>query len=141
VHDLDLIFFGSLFLVACLVKFGSVWLGARLAGKSPSWSTHFAVAMNARGGPGIVLASVTFAAGIINGAFFVALVLLSILTSQLAGAWLTRALAQDPRSVSADLPHTPTPVPVDLPHTPMPGPARSSAAVPCAACAADLGSG
>lgn len=107
VHDLDLFFFGWLFALACVVKFASVWLGARLAGKSPSWSTHFAVAMNARGGPGIILASVTFGAGVINGRFFVALVLLSILTSQLAGAWLTRALSRDPALFSSDPPHAP----------------------------------
>ncbi len=105
VHDLDLAFFCSLFVVACVVKFGSVWMGARLAGKSPSWSTHFAVAMNARGGPGIILASVTFGAGIINGQFFVALVLLSIITSQVAGTWLGRALEKDPGFASADQPH------------------------------------
>jgi Kef-type K+ transport system membrane component KefB len=96
VHDLDLVFFTWLFVVACVVKFGSVWLGARLAGRSRDWSVNFAVAMNARGGPGIVLASVTFGAGVINGRFFVALVLLSVLTSQLAGVWLIRALAKDP---------------------------------------------
>ncbi|WP_327726831.1 cation:proton antiporter [Streptomyces sp. NBC_00487] len=107
VHDLDLVFFGWLFVLACAVKFGSVWLGARMAGKSPSWSTHFAVAMNARGGPGIILASVTFSAGVINGRFFVALVLLSILTSQLAGAWLTRALSRDPALFSSAPPHAP----------------------------------
>ncbi|WP_322723302.1 cation:proton antiporter [Streptomyces phyllanthi] len=102
VHDLDLTFFTWLFVAACVIKFCSVWAGARLSGKSRSWSTHFAVAMNARGGPGIVLASVTFGAGIINGKFLVALVLLSILTSQLAGAWLTRVLARDPAFVSGD---------------------------------------
>jgi Kef-type K+ transport system membrane component KefB len=90
-HHLDLVFFAWLFLVACVVKFGSVWAGARLAGKGPAWSTDFAVAMNARGGPGIVLASVTLGAGVINATFFVALVLLSILTSQLAGVWLARS--------------------------------------------------
>lgn len=104
VHDLDPVFFGWLFVLACAVKFGSVWLGARLAGKSPSWSTHFAIAMNARGGPGIILASVTFGAGVINGRFFVALVLLSVLTSQLAGAWLTWALSRDPAFFSEDRP-------------------------------------
>ncbi|WP_326808516.1 cation:proton antiporter [Streptomyces sp. NBC_01186] len=96
VHDLDLPFFAWLFLLACVIKFGGVWLGARLSGRSASWSVHFAVAMNARGGPGIVLATVTFGAGVINERFFVALVLLSVLTSQLAGAWLIRALAKDP---------------------------------------------
>jgi hypothetical protein len=46
--------------------------------------------MNARGGPGIVLASTTYAAGVINQTFFVILVMLSVVTSLLAGAWLER---------------------------------------------------
>ena len=49
---------------------------------------NLAVASNARGGPGIVLASVAFEAGIINGAFFTTLVLTAVLTSQFAGWWL-----------------------------------------------------
>ena len=47
--------------------------------------------MNARGGPGIdVLASTAFAVGIINQTFFVTLVMLSVVTSLLAGSWLER---------------------------------------------------
>ena len=46
--------------------------------------------MNARGGPGIVVASTAFAAGIIDQNFFAVLVLLAILTSLAAGAWLER---------------------------------------------------
>ncbi|WP_433474356.1 cation:proton antiporter [Spirillospora sp. CA-142024] len=102
-HDLDLLFFGWLFAAACAVKFGSVWAGARLAGRTRTWSTDFAVAMNARGGPGIVLAAVTFAAGVINATFFVALVLLSILTSQLAGVWLARSQRRGHGYLSPDL--------------------------------------
>ncbi|HEX9253968.1 MAG TPA: cation:proton antiporter, partial [Candidatus Angelobacter sp.] len=40
------------------------------------------------GGPGIVLASVAFEAGIISAAFYTTLVLVAVLTSQAAGAWL-----------------------------------------------------
>lgn len=47
-----------------------------------------AVATNARGGPGIVLASVALDAGIINATFYTTLVLVAVLTSQVAGAWL-----------------------------------------------------
>ena len=46
--------------------------------------------MNARGGPGIVVASTAFAAGIINQPFYAVLVLLAIVTSLAAGAWLDR---------------------------------------------------
>ncbi len=90
VRHLDVLFFLWFFLVACVVKSLSVWLGAWLAGESRSSSINLAVAMNARGGPGIVLATVTFSAGIINESFFTALVLLSIFTSQIAGFWLDR---------------------------------------------------
>ena len=50
------------------------------------------MATNARGGPGIVLASVAFDAGIINAAFYTTLVLVAVLTSQAAGAWLDYVL-------------------------------------------------
>jgi len=74
------------------VKLVSAGLGARLAGFSLRDSVNLAAALNARGGPGIVLASVAFDAGIINAAFYTALVLAAILTSQAAGAWLAHIL-------------------------------------------------
>jgi K+:H+ antiporter len=49
---------------------------------------NLALTMNARGGPGIVLASVAFDAGIISPKFYTTLVLSAIVTSQMAGAWL-----------------------------------------------------
>jgi Kef-type K+ transport system membrane component KefB len=51
---------------------------------------HLSVALNARGGPGIVLATVALAAGIINSEFYIWLVLLAILTSIAAGSYLQR---------------------------------------------------
>jgi hypothetical protein len=48
--------------------------------------------MNARGGPGIVLASVAFDAHVINERFYAYLVVLSIVTSMIAGLWLERVL-------------------------------------------------
>ena len=46
--------------------------------------------MNARGGPGIVVASTAFTAGIIDQDFYAVLVLLAVITSLAAGAWLQR---------------------------------------------------
>jgi hypothetical protein len=46
------------------------------------------ITKNARGGPGIVLASVAYDAGLINAQFYTTLVLTAVLTSQAAGAWL-----------------------------------------------------
>jgi Kef-type K+ transport system membrane component KefB len=73
---------------ACALKLISVVLGARLAGFRGLDVVNLAVATNARGGPGIVLASVAYEAGIISAAFYTTLVLVAVLTSQAAGAWL-----------------------------------------------------
>lgn len=94
IRNFDPLFFLWFFVLACLVKTFSVWLGARAAGESHPAAMNLAVAMNARGGPGIVLASVAFGAHIINESFFTSLVLLSIISSQIAGAWLGRVVAQ-----------------------------------------------
>ncbi|GHH71811.1 potassium transporter [Streptosporangium violaceochromogenes] len=103
-HHFDLFFFCWFLVLACVVKFTSVWLGARLAGEDNPSAVNLAVAMNARGGPGIVLASTAFGAKIINESFFASLVLLSIITSQLAGFWLWKVIGRggelrtDPRA-------------------------------------------
>lgn len=81
-------------IAACALKFFTVGLGARLAGFGWLDTVNLAVATNARGGPGIVLASVAYDAGIINGVFFTTLVLVAILTSQAAGAWLKYVLGK-----------------------------------------------
>ncbi len=92
IHHFDIVFFLWFLALACVVKFTSVWIGARLAGQDRAASTDIAAAMNARGGPGIVLASTTFGAAIISEGFFSSLVVLSIVTSQMAGVWLARAM-------------------------------------------------
>jgi Kef-type K+ transport system membrane component KefB len=74
--------------IACTIKLISVLAGAKLAGFSISSCINLAVATNARGGPGIVLASVAYEAGIINAPFYTTLILLAVITSQAAGAWL-----------------------------------------------------
>jgi Kef-type K+ transport system membrane component KefB len=79
---------------ACILKLVSVALGARLAGFRGLDVVNLAVATNARGGPGIVLASVAFEAGIISAAFYTTLVLVAVLTSQAAGAWLEFVLSR-----------------------------------------------
>jgi Kef-type K+ transport system membrane component KefB len=91
-HGFSPLFFALFFAVACLAKAASVWAGARLAGETERGARNLAVALNARGGPGIVLASVAFDHAIISQPFYAVLVLLAILTSLLAGAWLERAV-------------------------------------------------
>ncbi len=77
---------------ACVVKLISAGAGARIAGFPWRDSINLSAALNARGGPGIVLASVALDAGIINAAFYTTLVLVAVLTSQLAGGWLDHVL-------------------------------------------------
>jgi Kef-type K+ transport system membrane component KefB len=90
VHGFSVVFFVGFLLAACAIKSLSVFAGARLAGETSGSSLNLAVAMNARGGPGIVVASTAFAAGIISQPFYAVLVLLAIVTSLAAGAWLDR---------------------------------------------------
>lgn len=82
-----------LFLVgSCVVKIASVSLAGRFAGFRGLDLVNLAITTNARGGPGIVLASVAFDAGIISPKFYTTLVLAAVLTSQMAGAWLDHVL-------------------------------------------------
>ncbi len=82
-----------LFLVAtCVIKIVSVAVAGRFAGFRGLDLINLAVTTNARGGPGIVLASVAFDAGIINARFYTTLVLAAVITSQFAGAWLEYVL-------------------------------------------------
>ncbi len=89
-HRFDPMFFAWFTVFACAVKSASAYAGARLAGEPPRGSGHIALATNARGGPGIVLASVSFGAGIVSEEFFTSLVLLAIATSLVTGTWLGR---------------------------------------------------
>jgi len=76
----------------CAIKIMSVSLAGRFAGFRGLDLINLAITTNARGGPGIVLASVAFDAGIISAQFYTTLVVAAVLTSQIAGAWLDYVL-------------------------------------------------
>jgi len=76
----------------CVVKILSVSLAGRCAGFRGLDVLNLAITTNARGGPGIVLASVAFDAGIISAKFYTTLVVAAVVTSQMAGAWLDYVL-------------------------------------------------
>lgn len=69
-----------------------VGTGAWVAGFRGLDVVNLAVATNARGGPGIVLATVAYEEQIINSQFYTTLVLTAIITSQIAGTWLSYVL-------------------------------------------------
>jgi K+:H+ antiporter len=77
---------------SCMIKVLSVSLAGRFAGFRGLDLINLAITTNARGGPGIVLASVAFDAGIISSKFYTTLVVAAVLTSQIAGAWLEYVL-------------------------------------------------
>lgn len=102
----------------------SVALGAKLAGFKTLDIANIAITTNARGGPGIVLASVAFDAGIISAAFYTTLVLSAVFTSQAAGVWLRFVLGRgwpllssNPEETWRPAPQVPvSQYPTSLPH-------------------------
>ena len=92
VRGLSLWMVASFILGSCAVKILSVALAGRFAGFRGLDLINLAITANARGGPGIVLASVAFDAGIISPKFYTTLILAAVLTSQMAGAWLDYVL-------------------------------------------------
>ena len=82
-----ILIFGFL-LASSFVKVASVTFAARFSDIPWPRAFDFGVTMNTRGGPGIVLASLAYAAHIIDQELFVAFVLASIFTALIAGVWL-----------------------------------------------------
>ena len=81
------------FLIFFAIAFALEWIGtvvlllaATKLRKKVIW--NFGITMNARGGPGIVLATVAYNYGIINVEFFTVLILTTMLSSLIAGYWL-----------------------------------------------------
>ncbi len=77
-----------------LISIFSAGLAAWLGGFRGLDIMNIAITTNARGGPGIVLASVAYDAGIINATFYTTLVITAVITSQMAGAWLRFVLSK-----------------------------------------------
>lgn len=92
IRGLSLSMLAAFIIGSCVVKIHSVCLAGRFAGFRGLDLINLAITTNARGGPGIVLASVAFDAGIISATFYTTLVLAAVLTSQIAGAWLDYVL-------------------------------------------------
>jgi len=102
VRQFDVLFFLAFLAFACAAKALSAYAGARVAGQGRRGSLNLAAALNARGGPAIVLASVALDARIINEKFYSALIMLALVTSMAAGAWLRAVLRQDDDPTRAD---------------------------------------
>ncbi|RDI44936.1 cation:proton antiporter [Nocardia mexicana] len=92
IHHFDVLLTVGFIAVTWVVKGAGSYFGGRIGGARAMESANYAVALNARGGPGIVLATVALDAGIVSEKLFTTLVLAAVLTSLLAGWWLQLAL-------------------------------------------------
>jgi Kef-type K+ transport system membrane component KefB len=93
-HHFDLGFFLGFFLFCTVVKTLATAVAGRIGTGDWLSTANLAAALNARGGPGIVLASVAFDAGIIDERFFITLVLTAVVTSLFAGGWFRYVLSK-----------------------------------------------
>jgi Kef-type K+ transport system membrane component KefB len=94
IYHFDLLFFLGFLLFATTFAAIGTLTALKLAKEDWLSSFNITVAMNARGGPGIVLATIAFDLAIINQTFFVTLVLIAIVTSLLAGYWFKYVLSK-----------------------------------------------
>lgn len=109
----------AIFIVGtCVVKMASVAAAGRFAGFRGLDLVNLGITTNARGGPGIVLASVAFDAGIISATFYTTLVVAAVLTSQFAGAWLAYVIKRGWPLLKVDAGTDGAAVPADTPELP-----------------------
>ena len=74
-----------------------------MAGEDRTGARNLAIALNARGGPGIVLASVAFDAKIIDESLYTMLIMLALVTSVIAGSWLEAVLRRGHALLGGDV--------------------------------------
>ncbi|MBN1468373.1 MAG: cation:proton antiporter [Fusobacteriaceae bacterium] len=95
INNFDIYFFIGFLLFTTLFEIIGTFTAVKLIKLDTLSSFNFAVAMNTRGGPGIVLATVAFDMGIINETFFSVLVVIAIVTSLLAGYWFKFLISKE----------------------------------------------
>ncbi|MEM1209081.1 MAG: cation:proton antiporter [Planctomycetota bacterium] len=81
--------------IAIATKLAGGYLGAKWAGMSQRESGAVAVAMVARGAMEIILGQLALSAGLISEPLFIAIVIMAIVTSLIAGPGIERLLAQN----------------------------------------------
>ena len=88
IHDFSPFRFLLFFIIAFGLEFIGTWLLLLFSKLSKDMKMNYAITMNARGGPGIVLATVAYASNIISLEFFTVLILTTMLSSMIAGYYL-----------------------------------------------------
>ncbi|MFP4144849.1 MAG: cation:proton antiporter [Phycisphaeraceae bacterium] len=92
VADFSFVMVLVVLLVACIGKIGGCYLGARLGGLGNRESLAIGGGMVARGAMEIILAQLAFAAGLIGVELFVAIVIMALVTSMMAGPIMKNVL-------------------------------------------------
>lgn len=95
VNDFSFARFAVFFVIAFGLEAVGTLIMLQLTDLNRATKINFAVTMNARGGPGIVLATVAYSYGIISLEFFTVLILTTMLSSLIAGYWLRRQQKKD----------------------------------------------
>lgn len=90
IHDFSLVRFLLFFAAAFGLEALGTLIMAHFTDLNTKTRINFAITMNARGGPGIVLATVAYSYSIISVEFFTVLILTTMLSSLIAGYWLRR---------------------------------------------------
>lgn len=90
IHDFSVVRFVLFFAIAFGLEAAGTLIMAQFTNLNTRTKINFAITMNARGGPGIVLATVAYSYKIISVEFFTVLILTTMLSSLIAGYWLRR---------------------------------------------------
>ncbi len=88
IHDFSIARFALFFVIAFGLEFVGTFALLMFSGLKMSTRMNFAITMNARGGPGIVLATVAYSYEIISLEFFTVLILTTMVSSMIAGYYL-----------------------------------------------------
>ena len=94
-HDFSFLRFAIFFVIAFGLEGIGTFLMLQFTDLRDAVKLNFAVTMNARGGPGIVLATVAYSYKIISIEFFTVLILTTMLSSLIAGYWLRSQQTKD----------------------------------------------
>ena len=95
IHDFSLIRFMLFFVIAFGLEAVGTLIVLQFTNLNLATKINLAVTMNARGGPGIVLATVALSYKIISVEFFTVLILTTMLSSMIAGYWLRMQQKKD----------------------------------------------
>lgn len=90
IHNFSLVRFILFFIVAFGLEFIGTFVTMLFSKLKKITCIGLGITMNARGGPGIVLATTAYASSIISIEFFTVLIITTMLSSAIAGCWLRK---------------------------------------------------